>query len=194
VHEYIEKYRDGGLYDTIEYGSPYISKGVRFARYLLRGMSKGQKVLCIGCGNGWEVLEYLKAGMDAYGTETHDINVPVLNGRIVNALCPFLPFDNNAFDLVHCTEVLEHIPEDLTDEFLKECKRIGKKFFFSIASEKDSFDSHINLHNVQWWLDKFCNAGFTVENVQYKPKIELILGDMIYVMNYAEGFVFICKQ
>jgi ubiquinone/menaquinone biosynthesis C-methylase UbiE len=193
-HNYLDTYREGGIYDDPEYGSPYVSKGVKFARFNRYYLKPESKVVCIGCGNGFEVIEYLNQGHDAYGTEVHPIDVKILKGRIINAAVPNLPFKDKEFDLLHCTEVLEHVPEEETDDFLKECKRVSKKQFFSIATEKDSFNTHININKPGWWIDKFNENKMGIENFQFKPIVSNIYGSYHYEVYYTEGVTVLCRQ
>jgi ubiquinone/menaquinone biosynthesis C-methylase UbiE len=193
-HNYLDTYREGGIYDDPEYGSPYVSKGVKFARFNRYYLKPESKVVCIGCGNGFEVIEYLNQGHDAYGTEVHPIDVKILKGRIINAVVPNLPFKDKEFDLLHCTEVLEHVPEEETDDFLKECKRVSKHQFFSIATEKDSFNTHININKPGWWIDKFNENEMGIENFQFKPIVSNVYGSYHYEVYYTEGVTVLCRQ
>ncbi len=195
MDNYLDTYRDGGIYDDDEYGAPGISRGIRFARFMKNYTNPKSKVLCIGCGNGFEVIEYLNQGHDAYGTELHKIeNVKPLNGRIINAALPNLPFKNKEFDLLHCTEVLEHINTAETDGFLKECKRVSKRQFFSIATEMDSYHTHINIQTPGWWLDKFKENGFNIKNFQYKPFVSNEYDKRSQDICYRDGITFLCEQ
>jgi ubiquinone/menaquinone biosynthesis C-methylase UbiE len=195
MDNYLDTYREGGIYDDATYGSPYISKGVKFARFMKKHLVGKKKILCIGCGNGFEVIEYLNQGHDAYGTEVHPIdNVKPLEGRIINAIVPELPFKDKEFDLLHCTEVLEHIPTNTTDAFLTECKRVSKQQMFSIATEMDSHKTHINLQTPAWWLDRFETNGLAVQNFQYKPTMSNIYGSYMYDVHYNDGITVVCKQ
>jgi len=190
MSSYQDIYKEGGIYDLIEYGSPYVSKGLKFAKYILAEYPKESKVLCVGCGNGFEVVAFLKAGYNAFGTELHQIDVPYLKGRIINAQVPDLPFKDDEMDLLFCCEVLEHVPEEETNDFLKECKRVGKDCFFSIATKFDTFHTHINVHSPQWWLDKFNEMGFKIKHFQFNPKLDLLLApDFCFRSTWHSGVV-----
>lgn len=191
---YLDTYRDGGIYDDAQYGSPYVSKGVRFARFNKYHLKPKSKVVCIGCGNGFEVIEYLNQGHDAYGTEVHPVDVDILKGRIINAVVPNLPFKDKEFDMLHCTEVLEHVPEEETNAFLKECNRVSKSQFFSIATEMDSFGTHINIKKPGWWIDKFYENEMVIKNFQFKPLFSNIYGKSHFEVYYTEGVIFLCRQ
>lgn len=192
---YIDTYRDGGIYSDPEYGSPYISKGVKFARFMGHLLPANKKVLCLGCGNGFEIVEYLNQGHDAYGTEVHPIEgVEILSGRIVNAIVPDLPFRNKEFFLLHCTEVLEHIPSELTDDFLKECRRVSQVQFFSIATEMDSYRTHINVHGPEWWIEAFNRNGMNLVNFQFKPMVSNLYCGKHHNIYYGDGVTVLCGQ
>lgn len=186
VEHYTDRYTDDGdLYNSLNYGAPYISKGLRFASWLAGEINPGAKMLCVGCGEGYEVVKYLKDGFDVYGTELHSIKIPFLKNRIIKAQCPHLPFADDTFDMLSCTEVLEHIKESLTDSFLAECMRVAKQFFFSIATENDvGFNSHINLHNIAWWYRKFTELKFNIKNIQFRPIFFTTLPSKTDVMKY----------
>ena len=101
------------------------------------------KILDMGCGQGWAVLEAAKQGAKAFGLDIsrelldktiehtakeNFLQVPVfLMGRSERA-----PFFDNIFDVIICTEVIEHTLE--TDLILSEIKRLlkpGGKCLFS---------------------------------------------------------------
>lgn len=193
---YTARYKDDGdLYGNLRYGSPYVSKGLRFAAWLNMDSRHKGKVLCVGVGEGYELVRYLKDGYDAYGTELHTVKVPYLKDRVINAEVPNLPFKDNEFGFLSCTEVLEHIAEADTDEFLTECKRVAKAFFFSIATKMDSYNSHINLHDVSWWYEKFVKAGFKIINIQFRPIIDVMLKPNLTArMWYNEGVMVLASK
>lgn len=174
-NNYLDRYQE--IYHTIAYGCPNVSRGLIQAKYMSSELKKGDKVLCVGCGNGYEVVEYLLNGMDAYGTETHPIeDVPILKDRIVNAVCPGLPFKSKEFKLVQCCEVLEHIPEEITIPFISELLDIGEKVFFTTATKDDPpFYTHINYHGPEWWIYKLDEIkGIKIINFQYNPMTDVI--------------------
>lgn len=195
LDNYLDTYKDGGIYNNSQYGGVYISKGVRFARFMQKHIPPKSKVLCVGCGNGFEVIEYLNQGHDAYGTELHPIdNVKILEGRIINAVVPNLPFKDKEFELLHCTEVLEHIPPETTDAFLTECVRVSNKQFFSIATEMDSYKTHINIQTPTWWIEKFVKNNVPVMNFQFGPMLSNIYEDTVVDIHYYDGITALCFQ
>ncbi|MHA1755963.1 MAG: class I SAM-dependent methyltransferase [Promethearchaeota archaeon] len=84
-------------------------------------------IIDIGCGNGiitnqlansWNII-----GFDRSLTALTFVQTPAICGSIEN-----LPFCNNSFDLVLCSEVLEHLPEEIYQRALSELKRVAKKY------------------------------------------------------------------
>ncbi len=172
--DYTDIYKDGGIYDSIRYGAAGVSKGLKFSQWLSPNYPEGIKVLCVGCGCGYEVVHWLKEGKDAYGTELHNIDVPILKDRIIHCISPELPFKDDTFDLLMCCEVLEHIEEELSESFIIECGRVAKEAFFSIATKPDPpWNTHINLHDIDWWY-KIFEKNFEIKNIQQNPRFSLI--------------------
>jgi SAM-dependent methyltransferase len=132
------------------------------------------KGLDVGCGRANGVQYARQQGYDVYGCDISSAAVKCWKERRVNKYCRVCPADNmpykdNEFDFVLCSEVMEHIPEENTVKTLKEIFRVGSdKFFFTIALTPEDIpiaglvQSHINLHDPYWWVNKFQEAGFTV--------------------------------
>jgi len=102
---------------------------------------KVDSILDVGCGEGFtlnrlkekgigkklEGLEYLKAAIEL-GKRTYP-DIKIIQGSIYE-----LPYKDNSFDLVLCTEVLEHLenPQDA----LKELVRVSNKYLvISVPNE-----------------------------------------------------------
>lgn len=102
------------------------------ARHDLKTLDQRGSYLDVGCGRG-EMLLYAKEIGFAYveGTET----VPILYERygVQFALATDLPYTDDAFDVVSCLDVLEHLlPED-TEKALQELARVAKNVLFLTA-------------------------------------------------------------
>jgi SAM-dependent methyltransferase len=135
---------------------------------------KFTKGLDVGCGRANGVQYAREHGYDVWGTDISSAAVKCWKERKVEKFCKVasadkLPFKTNSFDFVLCSEVMEHIPEENTVPTLKEILRVGSdKFLFTIALTPEKIpvanivQSHINLHNPNWWVAKFEEAGFVV--------------------------------
>jgi ubiquinone/menaquinone biosynthesis C-methylase UbiE len=84
-------------------------------------VSKGKRVLEIGCGVGTDGVEFLKAGADYTGVDASDISVGLAKKNlkshgysdsfIRSADAEQLPFPDNHFDFVYSWGVLHHTPD-----------------------------------------------------------------------------------
>jgi 2-polyprenyl-3-methyl-5-hydroxy-6-metoxy-1,4-benzoquinol methylase len=114
-----------------------------FFRHLVNLISskKVDSILDVGCGEGFtlnrlkekgigknlEGLEYSKEAI-ALGKKTYP-DIKITRGSIYE-----LPYADNSFDLVLCTEVLEHL--DKPRDALKELIRVSKKYLvISVPNE-----------------------------------------------------------
>ena len=101
------------------------------------------KVLDLGCGEGRHCFgAYMHANLDVYGFDLNpnDVqkamdNFPQFDEKSDTKSCSFgctdatkLPFADETFDYLICSEVLEHIPEVdcAVDEIIRVTKRKGK--------------------------------------------------------------------
>lgn len=56
------------------------------------------------------------------------------------------PFEDNSFDVVHSNAVIEHVGgKEMQIAFVKELKRVGKKFFFTTPSRRFPIETHTNV-------------------------------------------------
>jgi SAM-dependent methyltransferase len=78
------------------------------------------RVLDFGCGDGSIVAAFAEAGYDAYGT---DIELANETDRLRLIKRPYrLPFDDDSFDFVVSTQVLEHVDDH--DSAFREIARV----------------------------------------------------------------------
>jgi SAM-dependent methyltransferase len=93
----------------------------------------GQKVLDVGCGNGYVLSRYAAAGAKVYGVDITSKAVELtekrfqllnLGGEFQVAEAEDLPFADRTFDCVTCMGVLHHVPD--TERSLAEIRRVLK--------------------------------------------------------------------
>ena len=175
--EQLEKlYSSDGIYGSLTYGSPLCCRGLKCAVFLTQfGTLKGKKILCVGSGNGYEAVWFVKAGCDVTVLELYHPKLPILEGKQIRGYAQDLPFEDNEFNLYFCCEMMEHVPEELTIPILKEAKRVSGEVFFTIADRGDPpYNTHINIHDMPYWYFMFKQLGFEIINVQTKPRFPIL--------------------
>jgi SAM-dependent methyltransferase len=134
-----------------------------------------RKILDFGCGTGEGVRVLRNMGYDAYGVDISS-NTKAWMENNVTLYCGSYDgrrtkHEDNEFDMVGCFEVMEHIPEELAEQTLREIYRIGNKHFaFTIALQEEAaliygkLSFHVNLKPVEWWIDLLERIGFNLVN------------------------------
>lgn len=135
--------------------------------------SKVKRMLDVGCGLGSAVKYCRDRGIEAYGIDIAKEARPywIVNGiedycKVASASS--IPYPDEYFDFVLCTEVLEHIPEEGIGKVLEEIYRVGSgDFFMTIATTPamermphDGSEPHLCIKPVWWWEQMFYWARF----------------------------------
>ena len=179
---YEKRYSDDDIFGLYTYASIDVSRGFLISTVVASGqffkVHDGAKVLVIGAGSGYEIINYLNHGYDVKGIDLYAPDVKRVKEVTHIGSADNMPFDDKEFDFVHCTEMMEHVPEEITDDILNEAKRVAKMFVFSIADRHDKpYESHINIHPAWWWMKKFEDLGFKIKSAQQAARITLPLGN-----------------
>jgi ubiquinone/menaquinone biosynthesis C-methylase UbiE len=131
---------------TRESGLIHLSDGwddalnlILFVNRLLIMVKPGAKILDFGCGAGRMVFRLRELGFDAYGFDIHDYvayrtdddrqwfrfsqsTSSNTSAFTINADCYAIPFEDDFFDVVHSTSVLEHVLD--IRPMMGECARV----------------------------------------------------------------------
>ena len=154
-----------------DYGNLQRGKGIW--KYAIQYFSL-KKGLDVGCGRANGVQYAREQGYDVYGCDMSESAKKCWTERGVLdycTVCPAdrMPYQDNEFDFIVCSEVMEHIPEDSILPSLKEIFRIGSdKYLFTIALKPEGIpiggyiQTHITLKSPEWWFQKFEEAGYKI--------------------------------
>jgi 2-polyprenyl-3-methyl-5-hydroxy-6-metoxy-1,4-benzoquinol methylase len=116
-----------------------------------------QSILDFGCGIG-SLVHTLK-------TKYPQKNIQGYDPGNVNFLDRF---ENQTFDLVISTDVLEHIEPEFLIETLRFLKSKSNRFYHLIALSPsrvtlpDGRNAHLILESPDWWKKKFIELGYTI--------------------------------
>lgn len=131
-------------------------------------------IIEIGCAKGFLVHALRQLGYDAYGEDISEYAVE-------NAFEPVKPYislpTKEHADLVICKDILEHVPEDEIDDFLINIKKKCARYLFAVIPLGDNnlfrireyeLDiTHVLKKDEDWWINKFREHGFILENFNY---------------------------
>lgn len=132
-------------------------------RFMDATLIKGDTYLDVGCGRG-ELIEYaLSGGIDACGLEL----VPELcGGTVVEGQITEMPFLTNAFSVVSCLDVVEHLPTEDVDFALDELFRVARHVVFITTNDRPSQFRGLELHLTRkpklWWERKLARDGWSL--------------------------------
>lgn len=151
------------------YSKSKTSKGMwDFIEEYLYPFKKG---LDVGCGKGLGVKSMKDKGLDTYGIDIAPSLEKFWEDNEVTDRCQIasahdMPFKDNEFDMIACTETLEHIPLHAIDDVLKEIFRVGAdKFLFTISKRQDARGGvflHLLVKPPEWWEAKLEQHGYQV--------------------------------
>jgi ubiquinone/menaquinone biosynthesis C-methylase UbiE len=135
---------EGGILIAVEHLHRYVTAAT---------LSKGRRVLDIGCGSGYgsQILTGFESytGIDVSPETIKSANKHFGNSKVkyLNADATMVPLDSGTFDLVTCFEVLEHVDEPHL--IVKEAARLlapGGVFIFS-TPDRENYNSTLFVPN-----------------------------------------------
>lgn len=148
--------------------------GCRFATDVIHKV-QFHTVLDAGTGNGALVRLMREHGKNAYGIELSravlEKECPDLlqKGYVEPGILTNLPYEDNSFDMVFSSDVLEHIHPEEADLVIAELVRVSRRHVFMSISLKghtkhnaennDEAHRHTMLRPRTWWEEKFRQHG-----------------------------------
>jgi ubiquinone/menaquinone biosynthesis C-methylase UbiE len=140
-------------------------------------LSKGSKVLDLGCGTGEQIEELLEYGLQVVGIEPSSnmrqyAASKLPPGTVVDGSILHIPFPDNSFDFVYAIEVLRYLDHHDNVNGLKEIYRVLKPngIFFGTFVNRYAADGFVIITTMrkllEWVLNKppVCHVEFTTPN------------------------------
>jgi len=149
---------------------------------------KPEKVLDLGCGNGYVVSKLVDKKIDAYGIDitssawiTKSLVNPqfnILKDRLIEGSIWDMPFKKNEFDVSFSTTLLEHIPEEMVNQTIKEILKVTKEKTIHYIDTKQpqnqfGYKVHMTIKPVRWWINKFAEFNDKKIKVIIKDKKDI---------------------
>ena len=115
--------------------------------FALTHLTSGARVLDVGCGVLG--LRALEPSLDITGVDLAP--QPAYPGPFVQAdAAERLPFDDDEFDLVYCSSVIEHVAPERRPAFAAEVRRVGRGWFVQSPAFSFPIEPHSLLPAAQW--------------------------------------------
>jgi SAM-dependent methyltransferase len=124
------------------------ARAPRHARFFaLARLPADARVLDVGCGRIG--LRALEPALDITGVDLQER--PDYPGPFVRAdAAAGLPFDENEFDLVYCSSVIEHVAPARREAFAAELRRVGRGWLVQTPAFSFPVEPHALLPFAHW--------------------------------------------
>ena len=97
-------------------------------------------ILDAGCGNG-AISNYLEC-FDITAMDRSEEALKYVKNKAIQGSLDNLPFEDNSFDMVMCSDVLEHLPDEIYKQTIKEFKRVSKKYILIISPNSEDLEAN----------------------------------------------------
>ncbi len=86
-----------------------------------------QRIIDVGCGNGI-ITNVLNEKYQVVGADLSAEALKQVKGERLQCSCDALPVEDNSFDMVFSSQLIEHLPDDTLKATLGEFKRVARKY------------------------------------------------------------------
>lgn len=171
LEQFIEQLRSD-VYPELP-SEPHLTITAQMIERLLAkpGVTAGQRVLDVGCGQGLALRRFLAAGLRPVGIALgEDVRICGQEGLDVRAMDQsFLDFEDGSFDIVWCRHALEHsIFPYFTLAGFKRVLRLEGMLYVEVPAPETSCHhernpNHYSVLGKSMWCSLFERAGFALE-------------------------------
>lgn len=141
----------------------------RVGNFILPRVNKSDRILELGCGQGFLVKHFTANGYYARGVDITLDGVSGGKGLFKRAALWDLPFEDGEFDFSFSVDVMEHMPTELVGKVINEIYRVTTDKTFHIICPRPSMHReglHLTVENARWW-----RTQFALKNPDHKQTI-----------------------
>jgi len=179
----------GGTFTKKSYFNRYRPYNHKIVDTIVEFYGKPKKAISLGCGIGFDVERFKQLDIDIIGVEIADFMIresPVRDLIIEGSMTDLSRFDDSTFDLVVCLEVMEHLPPELTEQAIREIRRIGTSKAVLTIGRGKSDPTHINLRPREEWIKLLAPVDSLLQqkisdSLKAKRLVDMVW-DRVYVM------------
>jgi len=176
----VDKYNGYYFGERFDKAGGFTAQGIKYVDYMTSQLNF-TTVLDAGCGYGHALKEFNRRGFKCDGAEAskwlleNDLKELREKGIVFEATVNRLPFDDNSYDLVFCTDVLEHVIEFDINDAIKELSRVAKRYVFITVALRPSYRVgnpqkeqwyHVTVKPFKWWQEKFAAYATRVDSLE----------------------------
>lgn len=170
-------------------------RGPEIGKQAMRLISstKGKRILELGCGVGGNA-PLIKECKEYIGTELSEValakaresfgNKPNFKFMVMDAMD--LKFDDNQFDIVIATEVIEHLPN--AQKMLKESFRVLKPGGKLLISSPNRDSLHLRVNRMLGYADFKCSIDH-VKEYSYSEMVNMLTSEGFQIQDTAGVFL-----
>lgn len=152
----------------LSYDDIYHNARFSFLSNMLISRFEFETILDAGCGTGILVSELNREGKIAYGfdfsasaAKCYRQRVKDRESRFLMALISALPFEDSAFDLVFCSDVLEHLPFFDIEGAVREISRVSRRYVIATINLDNPYYYHPTILSRKNWESIFVSCNLT---------------------------------
>jgi ubiquinone/menaquinone biosynthesis C-methylase UbiE len=127
-----------------------------------------ETVLDAGCGNGVIINNLPKIFKKTAGLDMSEESLKYVKAEKILASITSIPFADNSFDLLICSEVLEHLKDEDYFATVKELQRVAKKYIILTFPNGENLKrSSVLCSNCDNWFHPYYHArSFNTEKAK----------------------------
>lgn len=177
LKKYVKKHTDSNnkvdyysLYNEIDYIDPNCHLNKYIDHFEKNG--GGKKWLDIGCNIGLGLEKIKQRNYDEYGFDVVEKSISIAKSKnlkaIVHSAIEKFPYEDNFFDIVSATDVLEHFTKPDIDICMDEIKRVLKHdgvCLLASCTHDDQHHVHITIQNIKDWEKYYNSKGFITTKI-----------------------------